>query len=78
MRNYRTGGGVVLLGDKSEVAIVGKGDTDLVGGVLHVTALCYGLISIGRLDSEGFITLFRHSRVWVVAPSGQLLCTGTC
>jgi hypothetical protein len=60
-----------------QVPIVGKGDTDLLSGVLHLPKLSYGLISIARLDIERYISIFRNGRMWVVAPSGTLLCSGT-
>jgi hypothetical protein len=78
MTSYRSHGGVVQLGDKRmQGPIVSKGDTDLLSGVLHVPKLSYGLISIARLDIERYISIFRNERVWVVAHSGSLVCSGT-
>jgi hypothetical protein len=77
MYNYRGQGGKASLGDKSTVDIAGKGDTDLISGVLHVPMLSYGLISISALDDKGCISLFRRGRVWVVSPTGEVVCSGT-
>jgi hypothetical protein len=77
MFNYRVHSGTVQLADASvSLNIVGKGDTKLLSGVLYVPKMSYGLISVSRLDSEGYIMIFRRSRVWVVAPGGVLVCSG--
>ena len=68
----------VSLGDHSvKLPIAGHGSTKLLHEVLHVPRLSFGLISIGRLDSCGYTTIFRHGIVQVRNYNGKLIMSGS-
>lgn len=76
--NYKRRSGKVRLGDASKVIdIEGHGDTILFDDVHYVPNLTYGLISVGKLDDQGFRTIFDKQTVTVYAPNGRKLLSGS-
>lgn len=68
----------VGLGDTSvKLDVAGIGGTNLLNEVLHVPRLSFGLISIGKLDRDGCVTVFKEGRVTVFDSEGETLLTGT-
>jgi hypothetical protein len=68
----------VRLGDNNvTLHILGKGNTPLLSQLLLVDGLSFGLISIGRLDRDGNISIFDDGRVFVYDYCGDELLTGT-
>ncbi len=72
--------GLVSLGDNNKKLVIsGAGHTaiPMLGRVLYVPELSFGLISISALDKVGCKTLFQGGKVFVFVNSGELLLTGT-
>jgi len=64
---YNEYNGEVALGDNSlKLPIIGIGNTSILNDVLHVPDLSMGLISISQLDTTGHVTLFKHSKVYIL------------
>lgn len=71
--------GKVLLGDtRYQLESVGYGYTnlDVLGEVLYVPSLTFGLISVSALDRAGLTTEFKDGRVWIYNAQGEILLSG--
>jgi hypothetical protein len=78
LSEFKAAEGEVRLGDNNvKLHILGKGNTPLLSQLLLVDGLSFGLISIGRLDRDGNISIFDDGRVFVYDYCGDELLTGT-
>jgi hypothetical protein len=50
----------VRLADKSQIAIIGEGDTCLVSSAFYVPELDCGIISVPTLDHQGYVITFNN------------------
>ena len=73
--------GSVKFGDNSRIQIKGKGDIEVnqrdgsilcLGNVLFVPKLEANILSLGRLDEEGYRMIMGEGKLTILNPKGQL------
>jgi hypothetical protein len=61
--NFKKNHSHVKLGDNKVITSIGRGDTKYLKNVMYVPTLKYGLISISKLDKDGYRTHFSNKKV---------------
>jgi hypothetical protein len=69
--------GSISVGNGEKIQAHGKGTVGVLKDVLYVPDLIVGIISIGRLDAEGYKSIFAESGVTVYDSEGQTFLSGT-
>jgi len=80
MVDYTSQNGEVSLADNAiKLSIIGSGRTLLLSHVLHVPSVSFGIISVSKLDKEGYTITFQNGQVLVhnLDDYNDILFTGT-
>jgi hypothetical protein len=75
-KNFRPEISQVKLGNNKIILSKGRGETDLLKNVMYIPDLKHGLISISKLDQDGFLTIFKDGKVEITDEYGQLAIHG--
>jgi hypothetical protein len=67
----------ISVGNGAKIYAYGRGTVGVLKDVLYVPDMIVGIISIGRLDDEGFTSVFEGSRVRIYDEENQLFLTGS-